>query len=597
MLSVRRSIAVVLASLVALCTMARADDAGAIPPWSTFGGGPSAYAFALDPAEVRGGVPALRIRAVSPAPQEFGASVWTVDATPYRGKRVRLTGEVKCAAAGSASLWLRVDGSPIGGFDNMTAEIGRGDRALHGDRDWTPLAIDMDVPGDSAALVFGDLILGGGTMWSTYPHLQVLGDAQSAAARDAKPPRSLDAAQRAAVEAALRRDAVTLHTVDPNAPLDDLAAFDRDVANARIVGLGEASHGTAEFFRMKHRLFRDLVERHGVTVFAFEANLPEAHEMDRYVTTGEGDPEHALHSLRFWTWQTAEVLALATWMRAYNAAPGNHPTLHFAGFDAQFASTAVDEVERFATARSAAVGDAVRARYACLHVTDEVLVAMTADAKRACSSSIAAVAALIAPLSPDADAARAARIVEQVAASTMNADPASRGFVDRDAAMAENVAWLAETRYPHAKLALWAHNGHIGAQTSDSYVTMGEHLRRHFGPAYVRIGFAFDRGTITAVGGGSLGTQPVAAAPPGTLESVLNDVGPSLYLSLHTLRAGDPLTAWLDGGTRSREPGALYGGGDPSAWFATSKERERFDALIFIAESHASALLPGARRR
>jgi erythromycin esterase len=360
--------------------------------------------------------------------------------------------------------------------------------------------------------------------------------------------------------------------------------------------LGEASHGTAEFFRMKHRLFRDLVERHGVTVFAFEANLPEAREMERYVTTGAGDPGDALHSLRFWTWQTDEVLALARWMRAYNAAPGKHPVLHFAGFDAQFPGAAVDEVERFAASRSAAAAGAVKARYACLHVSEEALFAMTADAKRACAASIAGAAALLAPLHPGDDAARDARVVEQFASIVLNPDPAAPGFVERDAAMAENVAWLAETRYPHAKLALWAHNGHIGSQSSNAYVTMGEHLRRHFGPAYARIGFAFDRGTITAFGG-TLGTKIVPPAPSDTLESVLNDVGPSFYLSLRTLRAGDPLTAWLDGGTLSREPGAVYEDGNPRAQFSRSKERERFDALVFVAESHASALLPGARRR
>ena len=590
----RRTLPFFLACLIAVCPSARADDAGAIPRWATFGGAPTAYAFALDPAQPRGGGPTLRIAALRPTDQEFGASAWSVDAVPYRGKRVRLTGDVRTAGAGSASLWLRVDGSKVGGFDNMTAEIGRGDRALHGDHAWTPLQIDLDVPGDAVWLAFGDLILGGGTMWSTYPRLQVLGAAQSATARDAKPPGTLDPAQRAAVEAALRRDAVALRTVDPAAPLDDLAAFDRDVAGARIVGLGEASHGTADFFRMKHRLFRDLVERHGVTVFAFEANLPEAHEMERYVTAGEGDPAHALHSLQFWTWQTDEVLALARWMRAYNAAPGKHATLHFAGFDAQFAAGATDEIERFAAARSAAAADAVKARYACVPTTNSAMRDMTADAKRTCGASIAAVAVLLAPLHPDADVARDVRVIEQFATIMMNPDPKAYGFVERDAAMAENVAWLAETRYPHAKLALWAHNGHIGASDASSYVTMGEHLRRRFGPAYVRIGFAFDRGTITAFGGASW-TKTVTPAPPGTLESVLNDVGPQLYLSLRGLGAGDPVTAWLDGGTLSREPGAMYDEQNQTALFNVSKERDRFDALIFVAQSHASSLLPGAR--
>jgi erythromycin esterase len=116
--------------------------------------------------------------------------------------------------------------------------------------------------------------------------------------------------RRAAVGAALRRDAVTLRTVDPAAPLDDLRAFDRDVRDARVIGLGEASPGTAEFFQMKQRLLRDLVERHGVTVLAVEdARVVEARAVERYVSTGSGDPADALRHLA-WPLQNREMLGL-----------------------------------------------------------------------------------------------------------------------------------------------------------------------------------------------------------------------------------------------------------------------------------------------
>ena len=90
----RRTIAFFFALLLASATGARADEAAAIPRWVTFGGGPSSYAFALDPAQRRSGGPSLRIAALAPSSDEFGASAWSLDATPYRGKRVRLAGEV-----------------------------------------------------------------------------------------------------------------------------------------------------------------------------------------------------------------------------------------------------------------------------------------------------------------------------------------------------------------------------------------------------------------------------------------------------------------------------------------------------------------------
>ncbi|HWT04783.1 MAG TPA: hypothetical protein VN224_03425, partial [Xanthomonadales bacterium] len=92
----RRTLSFFLAATIAVCAVARADDASAMPRWSTFGGSPGAYAFALDAAAPRGGGPSLRIASLKAA-EEFAAASWALDATPYRGKRVRLDGDVKSA--------------------------------------------------------------------------------------------------------------------------------------------------------------------------------------------------------------------------------------------------------------------------------------------------------------------------------------------------------------------------------------------------------------------------------------------------------------------------------------------------------------------
>jgi len=78
--------------------------------------------------------------------------------------------------------------------------------------------------------------------------------------------------------------------MEPAENLDDLEPLRRLVGDARVVSLGEATHGTREFFQMKHRILRFLVERMGFTAFAIEATWPEANRLDRYLRTGEGDP-------------------------------------------------------------------------------------------------------------------------------------------------------------------------------------------------------------------------------------------------------------------------------------------------------------------
>lgn len=122
---------------------------------------------------------------------------------------------------------------------------------------------------------------------------------------------------------------------------DDPAADDRDLepllpllAGRRVVALGEATHGTREFFRLKDRLVRFLVRRAGFTTFALEISPEGTQAVARYVDDGTGDPKQAVGRFEFWTWQTEEVLALVEWMRTWNAAHGDSHPVSFAGIDA-----------------------------------------------------------------------------------------------------------------------------------------------------------------------------------------------------------------------------------------------------------------------
>ncbi len=89
---------------------------------------------------------------------------------------------------------------------------------------------------------------------------------------------------------------------------------------------------------MKHRITRYLASEMGFTVFAIEANMPEAYRVNDYVLTGHGDPKALLDGMYFWTWNTHEVLDMIEWMRAFNA--GGKGRIQFTGFDMQTPDTA-----------------------------------------------------------------------------------------------------------------------------------------------------------------------------------------------------------------------------------------------------------------
>jgi erythromycin esterase len=133
----------------------------------------------------------------------------------------------------------------------------------------------------------------------------------------------------------LAKNAIPLRGVEAGRGFEDLQPLKKLIGPARLVALGEATHGTREFFQLKHRMLEFLVSEMGFTVFGIEATMPEAFDVNEYVLTGKGDPAKALAGLYFWTWDTEEVLEMIRWMRSYNADPRHEKKVKFYGFDMQ----------------------------------------------------------------------------------------------------------------------------------------------------------------------------------------------------------------------------------------------------------------------
>ncbi len=394
-----------------------------------------------------------------------------------------------------------------------------------------------------------------------------------------------------AVVAQLRKVVFPLRTATPDGSLTDLRPLKAMIGNARIVGMGEGTHGTSEFFSMKDRLFRFLVQNMGFTVFAMETNWTDGLKIDKYISTGKGDIRAALAST-FAVWNNQEVLDLLDWMRAYNAAPGKHARLHFVGVDMQSPMDATDMVERFYAQNDPTQAARVKTDYACLHSSYiglyQQMNALSQAARDDCKNKATALyiqtknAALHAPGTQAQMIVHAALIAQQ--AATMYA--CNCGNDTRDAAMAQNAQWVVQQLYPRARIALWAHNGHIAASPM-TYTPMGSLLRRRFGNDYYAIGFTFDKGSV-AFNGVTEGT--LGPAPDGSSAAIFRQVGyPFFLLNLTNVRAGSPLAGWL----AKNQPVAMLGAVNSVS--AAESDREypvslpkTFNSLIFVEQSHAA---------
>jgi erythromycin esterase len=409
----------------------------------------------------------------------------------------------------------------------------------------------------------------------------------------------LTAERRAAVVRDLRARALPFASILAGNGFDDLTGLDRLIGDARIVALGEASHGTAQFFQMKHRLLEYLVERKGFTVFAIEGNWPEAEVADRFIKTGEGDAGAALAAMYFWTWQTEEVAALLHWMRHYNATRGERPVLSFAGFDMQYPSVAMRHVIDFLERAGSTDRDAVRALYDGMEKLDqprpeipaEEMTRLRDGAGKALDLIAARREGLVTPLTPQEhrDLRQAARVVLQ--ALDMRA-----GILERDRAMADNVGWLIEERFPGQKIVLWAHNRHIGTGMGRSEKSQGDHLRERYGDQMVVMGFASHHGGVRAkrMAEGNIQPGPPVAlplAPPRnvSVEALFRETGlPRFILDLRGLPEDSAVGAWLAKPRLHRMMGAVYDPDQASGFHDYVRLPQMYDCIVFIAESTAA---------
>jgi erythromycin esterase len=556
-------------------------------------------------------------------------------ADAYRGRRIRLSAWIRTRDAttpdGGAVLWLRVDGGGV-----VRANDAMQDRRIRGTTDWAQYSVVLDVPDDATGIIPGVIFSSAGQAWFDDLRLEVVGSdvattagplniagADSAAvesqralyARYPAAPVNLDfeGARGGALDAGavawLKQAAVPFDRADPAGSLADLEPLRAMVGGARMVALGEGTHGTREFFQMKHRVLQFLVRELGFTAFAIEATWPEANAVDLYVRTGIGDPAVALSNLYFWTWNTQEVAEMIAWMRDYNRTVPPARQVRFFGFDMQYPGVAMDTVAAFVRRADLARAAAVDSAYACLApyrnygVTFRATYSGAPAATRsACRAAAATVDSLLvagraryaaAGADDYARARQSARLVvqwEDMAAQGTS----SAGSALRDRYMAENARWLLDGLPAGSRMMLWAHNGHV----NNTPAAMGGHLRRALGADYLVAGFAFGGGSFNAVEIGSDGTNrglhpmPTSALPAGALEAYLAAVGaPRLLLDARRI-AGAPAAAPLAGPLPMRSIGAGFTPGRDLQYFVQTLLPGDYDLLIYFATTTPSTLLP-----
>jgi erythromycin esterase-like protein len=391
--------------------------------------------------------------------------------------------------------------------------------------------------------------------------------------------------------------------------------FDR-FADARVVLLGEATHGTAEFYRARAAITRRLIERHGFTIVAVEADWPDAARIDRHVRhRGAGRRDEAPFT-RFptWMWRNEEVAAFVEWLRRHNEALPAGRRAEFRGLDVYSLRGSMAAVLDYLDRADPEAARAARKRYGCLtpwqadpawygravargrDTCEDAVVAQLRDIldKRLQYSAAADGEDYL-------DAAQNARIVraaEQYYRTMYRG--ATESWNVRDRHMFETLQHVMARRGPGAKAVVWAHNSHIGnaAATAMGWqgeFNLGELCKTAHGDEAALIGFGTDRGTVAAADDWDEPMQVKTVLPsrPDSYERVFRQTGIARSLTdLRDPRHGDVRDV-LTKPRLERAIGVVYRPDtELSSHYFEAVLPEQFDAYVWFEETRAVTPLP-----
>jgi erythromycin esterase len=380
------------------------------------------------------------------------------------------------------------------------------------------------------------------------------------------------------------------------------------IGNSRIVLLGEASHGTAEFYQWRAAITRRLIQEKGFTIVTVEGDWPDAYALNQYIH-GAGSPQRAQQVLQAfdrwptWMWANTEIAQLAEWMRTHNAQTKEKAS--FYGLDVY---SLWESLEQLTALQSSDPETAALARQAlqCFdgyRGDEQAYAAATLRGKR-CKDTLALLLNHVQTRYAAASDTARFNIVQntQVAVNAeayyyaMVRDDAESWNI-RDQHMAATLDRLLQLHGPASKLIVWAHNTHVGdARYSDmakyNMVNLGQLAREKYGPSNVYIlGFGSYPGSVIA---GSFWGAPhevmqVPPSPAGSWDALLNSVSPdNKLLFLNQLRS-EPLLTQARG---QRAIGVVYDPSREAGNYVPTRLTERYDGIIFINQTHALNPLP-----
>ncbi|WP_067489312.1 erythromycin esterase family protein [Actinomadura hibisca] len=394
---------------------------------------------------------------------------------------------------------------------------------------------------------------------------------------------------------------------------EDLDPLLERIGGARCVLLGEASHGTHEYYAWRAAITRRLISEHGFSFVAVEGDWPDCWRVGRSVALASGapgDPRQALdayHRWPTWMWANDETTEFCRWLRRHNEDLPERERVGFYGLDVYSLWESLRAVILHLSEHRPEYLETALAAYRCFEPHGEDPQAYAREIALAPDGCRQEVLDLLTDLRRAPPPDKASGPVEELNAR-QNAEVAAgaeryyRAMIDggpeswnvRDGHMADTLDRLLD--FHGGKAVVWAHNTHVGdARATDmvraGMTSLGRLARERYGTGNVAlVGFAGGSGTVIAAPrwGATMDVMTVPPPRAGSLEALLTDAAPDRALFVPP--SGRDCPSWLTRTLGHRAIGVVYDPGRDHHQFVPTRVAERYDALCWIRDT--SALRP-----
>lgn len=391
----------------------------------------------------------------------------------------------------------------------------------------------------------------------------------------------------------LKSKIVPIASTDPTASDGDLAFILDALKDREIIAVGEATHGSKEFFTLKHRLFRLLCEKSDVKIFGLEESYAAGLLVNDYIQGRSALKATDVVMKMSFMWRTKEMKDLIEWMKNYNDDISHIEKITFFGFDLHGPHRAAQWLSAYFEKTDTAY---LREIKPFLHEFENMTYPKEKMGEKEFAKHISRITGIRSMLKTNkakyeelAGADRwmeADHVLECLSQYTDTYRSGDVDFFKRDPYMSSNIKWMHDLKPGRNRMMLWAHNEHVAS--GGSLPSMGKLVKQEFGDKFYNIGFVFNEGEYTgtrqykcpALEAGVFSFKP---APAGTFSDLVSQTGVAVgFLPLDCKGLDEKTSAWLGSTQRVYEVG--YRGFDNMKKFLLKKRKlsSIYNAVFFV---------------